>query len=470
MGNTQEKSDYKVKERIKFREIFGYGLGDVAGNIVFGLVSSFATYYYTNSVGIAAAAVGTMFMISRVFDGISDIIMGLIIDRTRSKHGKARPWILWMAIPFAIAVILQFAVPRSFSPMGKLIYAYITYNFLSTIVYTAVNQAYGTLNVMITDNPQDRARLSISRMAMAMIAAVLLSCIVMPLVAVFGGGSTAWTIVAAIMGGISVVLLLITFATTKERVGSTDKNEEGEDNQNNKKEQVPISKALKVLFTNKYWVNRIIFALAITTATMTTSANVYYAQYWLGNENITGVLSIANVLPMLVALVFVNFFLKRIGTRNTSLLGAGIMLIGFVIQLVSPGNYTMVLVGMGIRGFGTGLASTVTAVMLGDTIDYGEWKSGIRTDGLIYSASSFGTKVGTGLATASLGWALAIGNFDASTAVQGASALNAIKFIYIILPMLATILAIILNLLFNLDKKMPQIKADLRAREVESGK
>ena len=466
MANEQTGANYRVKERIKFGEIIGYGLGDFAGNLIYGMVSSFATYYYTNSVGMAAAAVGTMFMLSRIFDGISDIIMGLLIDRTKSKHGKARPWILWMVVPFALAVILQFAVPRSFSPIGKLIYAYITYNFLSTIVYTAVNQAYGTLNVMITDNPQDRARLSISRMAMAMIAVILLNSTVMPLVAVFGGDSKAWTIVAAIMGIVSIVLLLITFATTKERVGA----EEGREENIQKKEQVPIGIALKALFTNKYWINRILFALAITIATMTTSANVYYAQYWLGDESLTGVISIANVLPMLIALGFVNFFLKRIGNRNTSLLGAGIMLIGFALQFIAPASYMMVLIGTGIRGFGTGLASTVTAVMLGDTIDYGEWKSGIRTDGLVYSASSFGTKVGNGVATASLGWALAIGNFDAALAVQGDSALASIKFVFTILPMLATILAVVLNLLFNLDKKMPQIRDDLREREAKAGK
>lgn len=263
---------------------------------------------------------------------------------------------------------------------------------------------------------------------MAMIAVILLNTTVMPLVAVFGGGSRAWTIVAAIMGIISIVLLLITFATTKERVGIDNKTENGEGKNKQKKEQLPIGIALKALFTNKYWINRMIFALAITIATMTTSANVYYAQYWLGDENITGILSIANVIPMLIALAFVNFFLKRIGNRNTSLLGAGIMLIGFVIQFIAPASYMMVLIGTGIRGFGTGLASTVTAVMLGDTIDYGEWKSGIRMDGLIYSASSFGTKVGTGVATASLGWALGIGNFDAALAVQGDSALASIKF------------------------------------------
>lgn len=464
MADTQMTTEYRVKERIKFGEIFGYGLGDLANNLVYGLVSGYATYYYTNSAGMAAGAVGTMFMISRIFDGISDIIMGLIIDRTKSKHGKARPWILWMAIPFAIAVVLQFTVPQSFSMTGKLIYAYITYNLLSTIIYTASNQAYGTLNVLITDNPQDRAKLSISRMALAMIGVIGMNATIMPLIRIFGNGSRAWTIVAAIMGAISIVLFLITFWSTKERLGH---DEEPEAN-TVKKEKTDSKAAVKALFRNKYWVNRIIFSLAITIATMTSASNVYYAQYWLGNPDLTGMISIVNVIPMLVALALVNPLLKKIGNRNTSLVGAVIMVVGFIIQFLFPASLTMVLLGTGIRGFGTGLASALTAVMLGDTIDYGEWKSGIRTDGLVYSASTFGAKVGNGVATASLGWALAIGSFDASLAVQAAPALNAIRFVFTVLPLIAAALAVFLNLIYDLDKKMPQILHELKERNSNS--
>lgn len=450
---------YRVQEKIKMKEILGYGLGDFANNLVYGFVSGFATYYYTNSVAMSAATVGTMFMLSRIFDGISDIIMGLIIDRTKTKWGKARPWILWMAIPFAIAVILQFTVPKSFSPMGKILYAYFTYNLLSTIVYTALNQAYGTLNVLITDHPQDRAKLSISRMANAMVAVILMNASVMPLINAFGGGQKAWTLVAVIMGVVSVIMFVITFASTQERI-TEDIPADGHD-----EEKIPVKVALKALFTNKYWVNRILFALAITVATMTSSANVYYAQYILGNENLTGIISIANVLPMLVALAFVTPLLKKIGNRNTSLLGAVIMLIGFAIQAIFPYQMAMVLIGTGVRGFGTGLASTVTSVMLGDTIDYGEWNSGVRTDGLVYSASSFGTKVGNGIATASLGWALAIGGFDAALASQGAGAIASIKFVFTYLPMIATACAVLLNAIYNLDAKMPQILKELEARK-----
>jgi GPH family glycoside/pentoside/hexuronide:cation symporter len=145
-----------VKERIKLKEKLAFSLGDIASNVVWSGVGSFVTFYYTNSVGMAAAAIGTMFLISRIFDGISDIVMGLIIDRTKSRFGKARPWLLWMALPFGISGVLLFSVPLGLSPVAKLIYVYITYNLLSTVVYTAINLSYGTMTALITDNSKDR--------------------------------------------------------------------------------------------------------------------------------------------------------------------------------------------------------------------------------------------------------------------------------------------------------------------------
>jgi GPH family glycoside/pentoside/hexuronide:cation symporter len=165
----------QVTERIKLKEKLAYGLGDVACNVVWSGVGSFATYYYTNSAGLAAAAVGTMFLVSRIFDGISDIIMGIIIDRTRTRFGKARPWLLWMALPFGISGFLLFSVPQSWGVGAKLVYAYITYNLLSTVIYTAVNLSYGALNALITDDSRDRTLLNIFRMLGAVFCGIMVT-------------------------------------------------------------------------------------------------------------------------------------------------------------------------------------------------------------------------------------------------------------------------------------------------------
>ena len=215
---STKELNYRVKEKISLREKISYGLGDFAGNIVWSSVAGYGVYYYTNSAGIAAAAIGTMFMISRVFDGLSDILMGLIIDRTKSKHGKARPWLLWMAIPFGIATALMFSVPPAFTPIAKLVYAYITYNLLSAVIFTAINQSYSTLSALITDNVKDRTHLNIARMAMAMVCSIAINFIVIPLVNKMGGTPQAWTITFSILAVVAVLLFYVVFFNNQRTI------------------------------------------------------------------------------------------------------------------------------------------------------------------------------------------------------------------------------------------------------------
>ena len=463
---TGTEIEYRVKEKISVREKACYGVGAMADALIWSSVSAFGTYYYTNSAGLAAGAVGTMFLVSRIFDGFSDVLMGLIIDKTHSKHGKARPWLLWMSIPYALAAILLFSVPQSFSPIAKLVWAYITYNLVSTVTYTAIIQPYATLGTLITDNQRDRTHLSIARMGVAMVGAVLLNFIVLPLVNGFGGDPSAWTKTFAILGVVAVALFMIVFKNTKERlgVGASQEADSSGTEDKKKKDAIPTAKALRGLVTNKYWINRILFGLLVTISTSTTGVNVYYATYWLENEGIIGLLAIANVIPMVLSLILVTQISSKIGPRNTVQIGLGIMVLGLVLQLIAPKNLPLVLVGYAIRGFGTGLGTTLLMVMLGDTIDYGEWKNGFRTEGLIFSASNIGTKIGSGLGAALLGWCLAWGGFNAEAAVQSSSAMNAILVVFTVVPLVAAVLAFVLNLLYDLDKKMPQILSDLKQR------
>ena len=237
-------------------------------------------------------------------------------------------------------------------------------------------------------------------------------------------------------------------STTKERL-----NEAIEEKQGKAKEKMPVKVALKALFTNKYWVNRVVFGLMITIATGTSGANIYFASYWLNDSTKVGVLSLALVIPMILSLLLVTTFATKIGKRNTSLIGIVILIVGMTMQIMAPTSLMAVLIGSAIRGFGTGLATAIIGVMLADTIDYGEWKSGARTDGLVFSATSFGTKVGSGLSTALLGWLLAWGGFNAAAAVQSEGAMTSILASFVILPLVCTVFALILNLMYNLDKK-----------------
>ncbi|MDR3336283.1 MAG: glycoside-pentoside-hexuronide (GPH):cation symporter [Treponema sp.] len=448
-----------VQERLKFREKLAYGLGDMACNVVWGGVGAFATYYYTNSAGMAAAAIGTMFMISRVFDGVSDLIMGLIIDRTRSRFGKARPWLLWMAIPFAVAAVLLFSVPQNWGAGAKLIYAYITYNLLGTVVYTAINLSYGTMTALITDDSKDRTLLNVFRMLGSVIMGIIVNIAVMPMVNGFGGGPGAWRTTFIILGTVGAGLFFLCFAGTKERVGASAKKED----------VVPIKAALGALFRNKYWYLIVINGIIGSTAAGTMGVNIYFAKYWLNDETLVGVLSMTTMLPLLIGLFFMAPLVVKVGKRNLMLIGCLVLITGIIVQILGVTSLSMVLAGGILRGLGMVPMAAVGFVITADVIDYGEWKTGIRTEGLVYSASSLGTKVGTGLGAGALGWSLAFGNFDAALDVQDTPAKTAILFVFVYLPLILYCLSSVILLFYKLDKQLPQILIDLKERHLKAG-
>jgi GPH family glycoside/pentoside/hexuronide:cation symporter len=444
-----------VTERIKLKEKLAYSLGDVASNVVWGGVSSFVTYYYTNSAGMAAAAIGTMFLVSRIFDGVSDITMGLIIDRTRSRFGKARPWLLWMLLPFAIATVLIFSVPQSWGPGAKLLYVYITYNLLSTVVYTAINLPYGTMTALITDDTRDRTLLNVFRMVGAVVCTIAVNSAVMPMVNGFGGGNDAWQKTFGIFGSIAAVLFLLCFLGTRERVGASTKKED----------VPPVKVAIAALFKNKYWYlitgNLIIMAIAISNQ----GVNIYFAKYWMNNEGLVGLFSMATMGPAFLGILIATPISAKIGgRRNLCLAGNIVAITGIIIQALNPTNFVMLLTGFILRGFGLSAMMAVSFVMIADVIDYGEWKTGVRAEGLVYSASSFGQKVGTGVGAAILGWTLAFGGFNAAAEVQEKPAMTAILFVLIYLPLILYGISTLLYVLYKLDKELPGIRADLNQR------
>ena len=214
MENRSKLTMSKVIER------FSYGCGDFGCNIIYTAMSAFLLFYYTDYAGVNAFAVGTIMMVSRFFDGISDVIMGVIVDRTRSKYGKARPWLLRMCVPFALSGILLFSVPTSWASAPKLVYVFITYNLVSTVIYTAINVPYSALNALMTQDPYERSVLSIFRNLLATAGTLTINTFTLPLVEYFGNNTSAWTKTFCVFGLLAVAAFLINFFGTKERVRS----------------------------------------------------------------------------------------------------------------------------------------------------------------------------------------------------------------------------------------------------------
>ena len=238
------KEKRKLTPAVLF-ERFCYGCGDFGCNIIYTAMSAFLLFYYTDYAGVSAAAVGTIMLISRVFDGVSDIIMGTIVDHTRSKYGKARVWMLRMCVPSALAGILLFSVPTSLGSTAKLVYVFITYNLVSIVVYTAINVPYSSLNALMTQDPYERSVLSIFRNLLATAGTLLINLVTLPMVEFFGDNAAAWTKTFVVLGVLAIVAFLLTFIGTKERVHAVFEL-------NGEAEKISFVDGIKALFVNKY--------------------------------------------------------------------------------------------------------------------------------------------------------------------------------------------------------------------------
>lgn len=456
MGKETNEQDYG--EKLTIRERVAYGCGDLSSNFIYATISAFLLLYYTNVVGMPAATAASILAISKVLDGISDVIMGRIIDTTKSKWGKARPWVFRLCIPLAVCSVLMFSVPASMEGFTRCIYVFITYNLVSTVFYTGVNISYGTMSGLMTSSQYERGLLSNFRALFASAGALIVNSVTLKLVRYFGGGDQysqkGWTMMAVVYAVISVALFLVLFFNCEERVsGNLATTDE-------KEETSSLLEGLKSCFHNKYWVYMLIFCLAwyIMDSSFYGSA-AYFSRYVLGDVNyytqITNPFSIARILIMFVS----PFLLKKIGKRNTCLLGSVLALAMYFLTVFAGHNIPLLMAANALKGAGFGLALALVWGLLQDAVTYGTWNSGIDAIGLGNAAASFAMKVGSGLGTALIGWIMAAGGFD--TNPTGASAAAAITTCYCWLPAVCMIVCCIFLFLFDLDKHYGRIMADL---------
>lgn len=442
-------SNNSQNAKISFWERFSYGCGDLGCNIIYSAMSAFMLYYYTDYIKISALTVGTIMLFSRLLDGVVDLAMGVIVDRTKSRFGKCRSWILRMTIPFAISAVLLFSVPSGLGDMGKIIYIFITYNLVSAVIYTAINVPYATLNALITQDQYERSVLSIFRMTLATVGTLIITNLTLPLVKLFGDNASAWTKTFIIFGILSILVFLITFAGTKERVKPS---------KNSHQEKLPFYKGVKYLFQNKYWVMiTITLVLIFINYSLNSGAAVYYAKVVLKDPNMVGPMNLIASIVQIAAMFFTAFIIKKIGKRNMLVIGSVIFGLGFAMFAFAGTSYVGIMTACALKGIGNAGISSCMFAIVSDTIEYGEWKTGYRTEGLVNSASSFGFKVGSGLGSAIIGWILAFGGYSEGSVVQSASALISINVIFIYIPVVVSILQIIVMAFYHLDKEYDSI-------------
>ena len=444
-------------EKVSLLEKIAYGSGDLASNLILVLTTTYVTFFYTDALGLSPAIIGTILMLSRFMDGFTDIFMGFIMDKTKSKHGKARAWLHWGAIPIGVATVLMFLVPNT-GTVGKYIYVAITYNLVTTFLYTMINIPYGALTSLMTRDQDERMIINAFRMFMAQAGSLIINAMTLPLVNKFGGSGyqRSWIIVSIIYAVIAVLLFYFTFFNVKERVHVTSK----------KDEEISLKESLKIIVKNNYWLILVgIWVSLVFGMSMQMSVGTYYAKYILGDENYAGILAAIGIVPILLFMPIITKLNIKYGKRNVALGGGIINLIGLLMMLINPYSFKWLVFSGFIKGIGMATSTANIFAMVADTIEYGHWKTGTRVEGVLYSSTTFGAKVGAGIGGAVALSVLGKAGYDGLAAVQTESALNAIKSLYLYFPIPFAIIMIVLYMMYKLDDIYPTVIKELEERE-----
>ena len=461
-------------EHVKLREKIGYGLGDAASSMFWKLFTMYLLFFYTDVVEISAAVVGTMFLITRIWDTFLDPFIGILGDRTHSRFGKFRPYLLWGAIPFGLCGILTFSSWGGDSEISKIVYAYVTYT-LMMMVYSFVNVPYASLLGVMSPDPQARTSLSSYRMTFAFGGSILVLFLIEPLVDIFskmkivdGVPSQAfgWQMAAVVFAILAAIMFFLTFSWTKERVKPI------------KEEKTSLKDDVKDLATNKpWWILLVAGIMVIGFNSLRDGSAVYYFKYYVEASDtfsftfmsasvtlITIYLVLgqaANILGIMLVPTFTRLMGKKY-TFLTATVGATIFSILFYF-LPKDGIYGILALQI-IISICAGIVSPLLWSMYADISDYSEWKTGRRATGLIFSSSSMSQKLGWTLGGSLTGWLLFYFGFEANT-IQSESALTGICLMMSIFPAIATgISALFISRYPLSEKRLSEISSDLENR------
>ena len=447
--------------RLSVKEKLGYALGDTASNLYWKSFEFFLLIFYTDVFGISPAVAGTMFGVTRVIDAISDPVMGSIADRTRTRWGRFRPYLLWMAIPFGAAGVLTFTTPN-LEGTAKVVYAYLTYNFLM-LAYTAINIPYSALMGVMTSDTQQRTALSSWRFTGGFGGGLIVVSSTPWLVATLGAGDAerGWQLAMVVWGVLAAVLFFITFSTTRERVEPPAE------------QKADLKQEVTDLVRNGPWM--VMFALGIITLTaliVRGQTTAYYFKYYVKNEALMSVFVSTHMLAVIAGVVLTAPLTKVFGGKRNlyaaALATSGVL---FALFFLVPPQATATIIGLNILvSFIGGPIAPLVWAMYADTADYGEWKNGRRNTGLVFAAATMAQKGGGALAGVVSGFLLTSFGYVANVA-QSAGSILGIRVMMSLIPGGLLLVAAGVTMLYHLDdRRMKRIEVELlerRARAAE---
>ena len=440
--------------RLGWGEKLGFGFGDFGFNLYWTTIASFLAAFYTDVFGISAAAAGTMIFVTRILDAITDPLMGAVADRTESRFGKFRPYLLFGGIPLAAAGVLTFSTPE-LDDFGKLIWAYATYSFLM-LAYTLASMPYSALSGVMTARSQERTTLISARFLFAFTGGALVNKFTLPLVESLGNGDAArgWQLTMVLYGALAIVIFCITFASTRERIAPPQK------------EPTKPLEDIRDLLANRPWL--ILFALAMIimmTFTMRAGSAYYYFHYYVERPDLLPDYlfwqMVAYAAGALLAPVMTRFMDKaKLLMLLMGIVGGLSFLFYFVPKDMIWAIFTLnILISLSL-----GPKSPLTWSMYADTADYNEWKNGRRATAMTFAAASFAQKLGGSLGSAGMLWVLAAIGYVANQAQSGASQ-TGIALLQTVVPGLFAMIAVVVIRFYDLTGgQLERIQQDLLRR------
>lgn len=414
------------------------------------------TYYCTDMLGMKATLVGTLLLASKLFDGVTDLVVGFVIDKTNTRFGKARPYEICIVFVWLLT-ILMFTTPN-FGTTGKAVFIFIMYTLINSICATFLNGGDAVYLARSVRSEKNRVSVMSFNGGIIMLFSIGFSMLLPQLIAGIGSTKIGWTVIAATIGIPMAIIGMLRFAFVKEVV-HTEPAKTGEAEQT-----VPLKTGLSCIMKNKYiWILAGMTFVVQLAMNIGSAVSTYYFKYIMGNIGLATLVSMSSMITPLVMIVF-PVLTRKFGTVTILKIGAVLGVIGYGIRIIGGTNLATLTVGSLIGGVAVLPVTMMISIYLIDTMDYGEWKTGTRVEGMLGSVNSFCSKLGSGIASALVGLIMGLAGYDGSLAVQSASANTSIIALFNYVPMILMIVLLLLAIAYKLDKELPQIKADLEAK------
>ena len=450
------------KRYLKWYNKLGYGSGDLAGNMVYAFLSSFVMLYLTNTVGLNPGIIGTLIMVSKLFDGVSDIFFGTMIDKTKSKLGKARPWMLYAYIGCAVTLVANFAIPASLGRTAQYAWFFIAYTMLNAVFFTANNIAYASLVTFCTRNSKERVEMGSFRFIFAFSTSLIIQSVTVQFVRALGNGASAWKTVAIIYAVIGLIVNTISVFSIKELPEeelAKDKDQE---------EKYSLIEAAKRLVSNKYYLMICGTYVCQQIYTAMLNMGIYYMIYILKNEDLYSVFSWAINIPVIIAMCITPMLVERMkGLYRMNLAGyilgtagrVGVIIAGYM------GSVPLMIAFTAVAALGMAPWQGDMGAVVASCSEYTWLTKGKHIDGTMYSCTSFGTKIGGGIGVALCGWLLDISGFVKTSAVQPTSCINMLYVMYLWIPMLLSLCITFIMSRMNVEGANEKLRAQMEFAE-----